>query len=132
MEQTLAVIKPLAFKNNLIGPIINQITLAGFDIKAIRSVQLSRAQAEELYEMHKHKGFFPDLISYVTSGPIVVMILEKENAIEDFRKLMGNTDPTKAEAGTIRRLYGSDKTRNAVHGSDSPVNAKREISLFFS
>jgi nucleoside-diphosphate kinase len=132
MEQTFALIKPLAFQNNLAGPILNQINAAGFRISAIKSVWLSRREAGELYAVHKERSFFNELVEYMISGPILVMILEKDNAIEDFRNLMGLTDPQEAEAGTIRRLYGKNKQQNAVHGSDSPQTAKKECGLFFS
>lgn len=132
MEQTFAVIKPRAFKENLAGAILNMITSGGFKLSAIKSLKLDESQAEKLYGLHNTKSFYPELIQFITSGPVIVMVLEKENAIEDFRKLIGNTNPEKAEAGTVRRLFGLDKTKNAIHAADSPENAKREIDLFFS
>jgi nucleoside-diphosphate kinase len=132
MEQTFALIKPRAFRNHLTGPILNMINSAGFRISAIKGVWLSRREARKLYAVHQERSFFNDLVEYMTSGPIVVMILEKENAIEDLRALMGKTDPQEAEAGTIRRLYGHDKQQNAIHGSDSPESSEKESSLFFS
>jgi len=132
MEQTFALIKPLAFQNHLTGPILNMINQAGFRISAIKGVWLSKREARQLYAVHQGRSFFDDLVKYMTSGPIVVMILEKENAIEDLRQLMGRTDPQEAQAGTIRRLYGRDKQKNAIHGSDSPDNAEKESNLFFS
>lgn len=132
MERTFAIIKPTAFKNNLTGAIINKINSAGFRISAIKSLKLSEEKARKLYGIHSDKTFFPELIEFITSGKIVVMILEKENAVEDFRYLIGNTDPANAEAGTIRKLFGIDKTKNAVHASDSPENARKEINIFFS
>jgi len=132
MEQTFALIKPFAYQNNLAGPILNQVNAAGFRLSAIKSVWLSRREAGELYAVHKDRTFFNELVEYMISGPILVMILEKDNAIEDFRNLMGLTDPREAGAGTIRRLYGRNKQQNAVHGSDSPQTAKMECDLFFS
>ena len=132
MEQTFALIKPLAFHNQLTGPILNMINQAGFRIAAIKGVWLSQRDALHLYAVHEGRSFFEELMEYMTSGPIVVMVLEKENAIEDLRQLMGKTDPQEAQAGTIRRLYGTDKRRNAIHGSDSAENATKESALFFS
>lgn len=132
MEKTFAIIKPRAFQNNLTGAILNRINSAGFRLSAIKSVKLNEDEAKTLYGIHMEKPFFNQLIEFMTSGPIIVMVLEKENAIEDFRKLIGNTDPDKAEPGTIRRLYGRDKTMNAVHSADSSENAKKEINHFFS
>ena len=132
MQQTFAIIKPRAFEENLSGAILNMITSAGFRIAAIKSLKLNEEMAEKLYNIHNGKSFYNNLIEFMTSGPIIVMVLEKENAIEDFRKLIGNTNPEKAEAGTVRRLYGLDKTKNAMHAADSYKNAKKEIELFFS
>lgn len=132
MEQSFALIKPLAFKNHLTGPILNMINQAGFRIAAIKGVWLGQREARQLYGVHRGRSFFDDLVEYMTSGPIMLMVLEKENAIEDLRQLMGTTDPQEAQAGTIRRLYGVDKRKNAIHGSDSPVNAEKESALFFS
>jgi nucleoside-diphosphate kinase len=131
MEKTFALIKPGAFENNLTGAILSRINEAGFRIQAIKSVKLNEEQAKELYGIHKEKPFYSDLIQFITSGKIIVMLLEKDNAIEDFRALIGNTDPSKAGPGTIRRLYGRDKTKNAVHASDSPENVEREKTIFF-
>jgi len=132
MEQTFALIKPLAFENQLTGPILNMINQAGFRIAAIKGIWLSKREARHLYSVHEGRSFFGDLVEYMTSGPIVVMILQKENAIEDLRDLMGKTNPQEAGAGTIRRLYGVNKQQNAIHGSDSPDSAEKESSLFFS
>ena len=126
------MIKPRAFRNHLTGPILNMINSSGFRISAIKGVWLSRREARELYAVHRERSFFDALVEYMTSGPIVVMILEKDHAIEDLRELMGKTDPQEAQAGTIRRLYGHNKQQNAIHGSDSPENAEKEASLFFS
>ena len=131
-NRTLAIIKPDGVKKNLIGKIITQITDAGFKIKAIRMVKLTKDSAGGFYEVHKARPFFNDLIEYMTSGPCIPIALEKENAVADFRKLIGATDPALAEEGTIRKLYASDKTENVIHGSDSNENADIEISHFFS
>lgn len=132
MERTFAIIKPRAFEENLAGAILNMITSAGFRIAAIKSLKINEEMAEKVYSIHNGKSFYHELIEFMTSGPIIVMVLEKENAIEDFRNLIGNTNPQKAEAGTVRRLYGLDKTKNAMHAADSPENAKKETELFFS
>lgn len=132
MEQTFALIKPLAFQNNLTGPILNMINQAGFRIAAIKGVWLSKREAHRLYAVHQGLSFFDGLVEYMTSGPIMVMVLEKENAIKDLRQMMGKTDPQEAQEGTIRRLYGINKRKNAIHGSDSPENAEKESALFFS
>jgi nucleoside-diphosphate kinase len=132
MEQTFALIKPNAFRDNLTGAILNHISTAGFRIVAIKSIWLSKREARQLYAIHEGRRFFNDLVEYMISGPIVVMILEKGNAIEDFRQLVGKTDPREASAGTIRRLFGNDQQKNAVHGSDSRENAERESALFFT
>ncbi|MEF8845152.1 MAG: nucleoside-diphosphate kinase [Bacteroidales bacterium] len=132
MEQTFAIIKPRAYEENLAGAILNMITSAGFRISGIKALKLNREQAENLYGIHNGKAFYSKLIEFITSGPVIVMALEKENAIEDFRNLIGTTNPEKAEAGTVRRLFGLDKTKNAIHAADSSENAQKEINLFFS
>ena len=131
-NKTLAIIKPDAVNDNKIGEIIATITQAGFKIKAMKMVRLTRASAEGFYEIHKERSFFSGLIEYMTSGPCIPMVLEKENAVEDYRKLIGATDPAKAADGTIRKLYARNTRLNAVHGSDSDANAKKEIAHFFS
>jgi nucleoside-diphosphate kinase len=131
MDKTFAIIKPRAFEKNLTGPILNMISTAGFRIAAIKSLKLKRSQAEKLYDIHHGKPFYDQLVDYMTSGPIIVMVLEKDNAIQDFRDLIGYTDPEEAGPGTIRRLYGLDKTQNAVHAADSPESFEKEMSLFF-
>src|SRR5690606_3929479 len=127
-----AIIKPDAVKDNKIGEIIAMITQSGFKIKAMKMVRLTRASAEGFYEIHKERSFFNELIDYMTSGPCVQIALEKENAVEDYRKLIGATDPAKAAEGTIRKLYARNIQFNAVHGSDSDENAEKEIAHFFS
>ncbi len=131
-NRTLAILKPDAVRNNNIGQIITKITEAGFKIKAIKMVRLTKDSAGGFYEVHKERSFFNELMDYMTSGPCVPIALEKENAIADFRKLIGATDPSKAEEGTIRKLFAKDITENAIHGSDSDENAAIEIAHFFS
>ena len=129
---TFTMIKPGAVQNEHIGPILTIINDAGFRIVAMKYVKLRTAQAEVFYSVHKGKPFFRDLIKFIASGPVVAAILEKEDAVKDFRKLIGTTDPTKAEEGTIRKLFAKSIEHNAVHGSDSDENAIRECNFFFS
>ncbi len=131
-NRTLAIIKPDAVKKNVIGQIIAKITEAGFKVKALRQVQLSRASAEAFYEVHKERPFYGELVDFMCSGPVVPIALEKANAVADFRKLIGATDPAQADEGTIRKLFASSKAENAIHGSDSDENAANEIAHFFS
>ncbi len=131
-NRTLAIIKPDGVRKNLVGQIITKITEAGFKIKAIKMVRLTKDSAGGFYEVHKERAFFNDLIEYMTSGPCVPIALEKENAVADFRKLIGATDPAEAAEGTIRKLYAASKAENVVHGSDSDENAAIEIAHFFS
>lgn len=130
--KTFFIIKPGAVSHEYIGPILAKINEAGFHIAALKLIKLDRYQAEHFYAIHKEKPFFSSLINFMTSGPVVVGILEKENAVADYRKLMGATDPVKAEEGTIRRLFAENIERNAVHGSDSDENAEKECDFFFS
>lgn len=131
-NRTLAIIKPDAVRKNNIGQIITKITEAGFKLKAIKMVHLTKNSAEGFYEIHKGRPFFRDLVDFMTSGPCIPIALEKENAVAEFRKLIGATDPEEAEAGTIRKLYAANKGENAIHGSDSDENAANEILHFFS
>ena len=131
-NRTLAIIKPDGVSKNLIGQIITKITEAGFKIKALKMVKLTKDSAGGFYEVHKTKPFFDGLIEYMTSGPCVPIALEKENAVSDFRKLIGATDPEEAAPETIRKLYAASKAENVIHGSDSDENAAIEISHFFS
>ncbi|MDP4290493.1 MAG: nucleoside-diphosphate kinase [Bacteroidota bacterium] len=131
-EITFTIVKPSSISRNHLGPILTQITENGFKIIAIKMLHLSTYQASAFYSVHKGKFFFDDLIEYMTSGPVVVAMLEKDNAVDDFRKLIGATNPEKADNGTIRKLYGIDMQRNAVHGSDSDENALIECRFFFS
>jgi nucleoside-diphosphate kinase len=129
---TFTIIKPGAVTNEHIGPILNEINNAGFHIAAMKLIKLRTTQAKRFYAVHKDKPFYDDLIKFMTSGPIVVAILEKENAVNDYRELIGSTDPNKAKANTIRRLFAESMQKNAVHGSDSNENAKIESDFFFS
>ena len=130
-EQTLSIIKPDAVERNLSEEIKNEIKKNGFNIFKEKKVKLEKSEAEKFYQIHQSKPFYNDLCEYLSSGPIVVMVLEKENAIVENRKLMGATDPIKAEEGTIRKKYGISIDKNSVHGSDSSENAKTEINFFF-
>lgn len=129
---TLTMIKPDAVKNGHIGNILADIANAGFKIKAMKLTQLSRRDAELFYEVHKERPFFGDLVNFMISGPIVAAVLEKENAIEEFRNLIGATNPQEAAEGTIRRKYAQSIEANAVHGSDSDENALIEAGFHFS
>jgi len=129
---TFSIIKPNAVRTGKTGPILAMINEAGFEIAAMRMVRLTKPQAESFYSIHKGKPFFEGLIDFMTSGPVVVMILRHENAVEQFRKLIGSTDPSKAEPGTIRKLYAVSTQMNAVHGSDCAENAAIEANFFFS
>ena len=131
IEQTLSIIKPDAVERNLAEEIKKEFRNNGFNITNEKKIKLEKNEAEKFYQVHQSKPFYNDLCSYLSSGPIVVMILERENAILENRKLMGATDPTKAEDGTIRKKYGISIDKNSVHGSDSPENAKVEIDFFF-
>lgn len=132
MERTLTIIKPDAVRNAHTGAILEKIECAGFKIVALKMMQLSTRQAECFYVEHIHKPFYHELIDYMTASPVVVAVLEKEDAVEDYRRLVGHTSPQRAESGTLRALYGKDVTQNAVHASDSIVSSQRECSFFFS
>ena len=129
---TFTIIKPRAVARGFIGPILNMISEAGFRISALKMLQLTRNEAEKFYEVHRERPFYHDLVEFMISGPIVVGILEKENAVEAYRKLIGATDPAKAEEGTIRKKYAESLQANAVHGSDSDENAAIETTFFFA
>jgi len=131
-NRTFTMIKPDAVESNNIGNITQMISDAGFKIKAMKLIQLTRSQAEEFYAVHNERPFYGELVEYMTSGPIVAAVLEKENAVIDFRNLIGSTDPSEAEEGTIRKKYAESKGRNAVHGSDSDENALIESNFHFS
>ena len=130
-EETLSIIKPDAVERNLCEDIKQEFKKNGFIISKEKKIKLEKNEAEKFYQVHQSKPFYNDLCSYLSSGPIVAMVLERENAILENRKLMGATDPTKAEEGTIRKKYGISIDKNSVHGSDSPENAKIEIDFFF-
>ena len=132
IEQTLSIIKPDAVERNLTEEIKNEFKSNGFTIKNEKKIKLEKSEAEKFYQVHQSKPFFNDLCEYLSSGPILVMVLEKLNAVMDNRKLMGATDPQKAEEGTLRKKYGISIDKNSVHGSDSIDNAKIEIDFFFS
>jgi nucleoside-diphosphate kinase len=129
---TFSIIKPNAVRTGKTGPILAMINEGGFEIAAMRMVRMTLQQAESFYEVHREKSFFEGLVEFMTSGPVVVMILRHENAVDEFRKLIGATDPAKAEPGTIRKTFAVSVQMNAVHGSDSDENALRESNFFFS
>ncbi|GAB6888626.1 nucleoside-diphosphate kinase [Desulfothermus okinawensis JCM 13304] len=132
MEQTLCIIKPDAVERNLIGKILQMIEGANLKIKALKMLHLNKKQAEGFYEVHREKPFFDSLTDYMSSGPIVVAVLEGEDAIKRYRELMGATNPENAKQGTIRKEFALDVEKNSVHGSDSPENAIKEIAYFFN
>ena len=129
---TFSIIKPNAVKSGKTGPILAMINQGGFEIAAMKMTKMDMQQAESFYAIHKGKSFYNGLIEFMISGPVVVMILRHENAVDAFRKLIGATDPAKAEHGTIRNIFGVSMTMNAVHGSDSAENAEKESDFFFS
>lgn len=131
-NKTFTMIKPDAVGNNYIGPILAKINEAGFRIVAMKYTRLSRETAGKFYEIHKERPFYGELVDYMSSGPIVAAILEKDDAVASFRTLIGATDPAKAEPGTIRNLYAKSIAANAIHGSDSDENATIEGNFFFS
>jgi len=131
-NKTFTMIKPDAVANGHIGAILDQIIKSGFKITAMKYTKLSQETAGKFYEVHKARPFYGELVDFMSSGTIVAAILEKDNAVEDFRKLIGATDPTKADKGTIRNLYAQSIGANAIHGSDSDENANIEGAFFFS
>ena len=131
-NQTFTMIKPDAVGKNLIGPVLKMINEAGFKIIAMKYTHLTKQQAGEFYAVHADKYFFDDLTSFMSSGPLVAAILEKDNAVDNFRELIGETDPAIAAEGTIRKIYAESRSRNIVHGSDSDENAIIESDFFFS
>ncbi len=132
MERTLAIIKPDAVKKNNAGDIIAQIQGAGFKVLGMQLTRLSETQAQEFYAVHRERPFYGELVKFMCSGPVVPIALEKENAVADFRALIGSTDPAEAAEGTIRKRFASSKGENAIHGSDSVENALNEIAFFFT
>ncbi|MCY1722239.1 nucleoside-diphosphate kinase [Prolixibacteraceae bacterium Z1-6] len=131
-NMTFTIIKPTAIKNNNAGAILKMINDAGFVIKAMKFTRISKTQAGAFYAVHKGKPFYKELIRFMSSGPIIAAILEKENAIEDFRELIGATNPDKAKEGTVRKIFACSVTENAVHGSDSVENVRIEADFFFN
>ncbi|MEW5692587.1 MAG: nucleoside-diphosphate kinase [Candidatus Hydrogenedentota bacterium] len=131
MDNTLVIIKPDAVKRNIIGKILTIFEEQGFIIREAKMLRLTKEEAESFYEVHKDKPFFNPLIEYITSGKVLVCVLEGKDAVYRVREIMGATDPKEAEEGTIRKLFGINKQENSVHGSDSDENALREISFFF-
>ncbi|HEX2787402.1 MAG TPA: nucleoside-diphosphate kinase [Ignavibacteria bacterium] len=131
MEKTLCIIKPDAVKKRVQGSIIQMILDNGFDIKGMKQVQLTEDQAKKFYEVHKERPFYNDLVSFMVSGPVVPIALEKDGAVAAWRKLIGATDPAEAEEGTIRKKFADSKSENAVHGSDSVENGQIEVDFFF-
>ena len=132
IEQTLSIIKPDAVERNLQDEIKNEFKKNGFSIIKEKKIHISKTEAEQFYKVHETKPFYSDLCAYLSSGPIVVMALEKQNAVQDNRNLMGATNPKDAEEGTLRKKYGLSIDKNSVHGSDSVENAKKEIDFFFN
>jgi nucleoside-diphosphate kinase len=132
LERTLSIVKPDAVAAGRTGRILAMIEEAGFRILALRMLRLRREQAEAFYDVHRGKHFYESLVRFMTEGPVVVIALEREDAVARLRDLMGPTDPAKAGEGTIRKLYGSNIERNAIHGSDAPDTAERELRFFFS
>jgi nucleoside-diphosphate kinase len=130
-QHTFTIIKPQAVTKGYIGPILNKITESGFKINALKMLHLTRSEAQRFYEVHEGRPFYDDLVEFMISGPIVVAVLEKENAVEAYRSVIGSTDPEKAEPGTIRKMYAESMQANAVHGSDSDENAELEATFFF-
>lgn len=131
-ERTLSIVKPDAVKKNAIGDILRRFESAGLKVVATKLISLSKAEAQGFYAVHKERPFFDSLTTFMSSGPILVTVLEGEDAIQTNRRIMGATDPAKAEAGTIRRDLATDVEKNAVHGSDGPDTARWEIAYFFS
>jgi len=132
MERTLAIIKPDAVQRNLTGQIIARLETEGFVVLGLKMVSLSKSTAERFYQVHRERPFFDSLTTYMASGPAVPILLQRDNAIEALRELMGATNPTQAAAGTLRQAFGLDVEKNAIHGSDSPASAASEIPFFFS
>ncbi|MBS1550544.1 MAG: nucleoside-diphosphate kinase [Bacteroidetes bacterium] len=132
MQRTLCIIKPDAVRKNLQGNIIQKISDSGFKMLGMKMLNLADQTAGKFYEIHKERPFYKELCSFMTSGPVVAIALEKENAVADYRTLIGATDPSEAAEGTIRKLYADSKSENAVHGSDSEENGRNEVAFFFA
>jgi nucleoside-diphosphate kinase len=132
LEQTFAIVKPDAVASGHTGPILSMIEHAGFRVRGLKMLRLSKQQAEAFYEVHRERPFYGGLVQFMTEGPVVVMVLERDNAIKHWRELMGATNPEKAAEGTIRKKFAKNVERNSVHGSDAPETALVEIPFFFS
>ncbi len=130
--KTFTILKPDTLKARNAGAIISRLDQEGFRIRAMKMLHLTEAQAEGFYYVHKERPFFPGLVKFMTEGPVILMVLEADNAIDKLRKVMGATDPAKADAGTIRKQFGTNIERNAIHGSDGPETAAFEIGYFFN
>jgi len=130
--KTFTILKPDTLKAGNAGAIISRLEQEGFRIRAMKMLHLTQAQAEGFYYVHKERPFFPSLVKFMTEGPVILMVLEADNAIDKLRKVMGATDPAKADAGTIRKQFGTNIERNAIHGSDGPETAAFEIGYFFN
>jgi nucleoside-diphosphate kinase len=131
LQRTLCIVKPDAVEKHKAGSILQRVEESGFQIRALRMTRLARPEAEGFYEIHRQRPFFGELVQFMTRSPVIVAVLEREDAVTGWRDLMGATDPAKAAPGTIRRLFGSNVAENATHGSDSLDNARREIAYFF-
>ena len=131
MQKTLLIIKPDAVQRKLIGHIVSRLEKAGFNILEMRMVKLTRAKAQDFYAVHKERPFYDSLVEFMISGPVVPILLEKEDAVDDLRALIGATDPAEAECGTLRQEIALNVQANSVHASDSPENAEKEIAFFF-
>lgn len=131
VERTLAILKPDCVRKELVGEVLRRIQEAGFELRAMKMITMSKAEAEGFYAVHEDKPFFDDLTDFMSSGPCVPVVLEKENAIADFRALIGATDPEDADEGTIRSDFADSIEQNIVHGSDSPANGQKEAAYFF-
>ncbi|HEX6900723.1 MAG TPA: nucleoside-diphosphate kinase [Thermoanaerobaculia bacterium] len=132
MQMTLAILKPDSVEAGNAGKILAHLQQEGFTIRGIKMLRLTQTQAQAFYEVHKERPFYSSLVEFMTSGPVIPVALEREDAVTHLRKVMGATDVSKAEDGTVRKLYGTSIERNAIHGSDSPENAAIEVSFFFS
>ncbi len=132
MQQTLAIIKPDATERNLVGQILAHLEDAGFQVRALEMTRLTKGQAQEFYAVHKGRPFYEELVEFMTSGPVVPVLLERDDAVAKLREVIGATDPAEAEEGTVRALYAESKGRNSIHASDAPETAAREILFFFS
>lgn len=131
-NRTFTMVKPTAMRKGFAGPILDKIAAGGFKIIALKMTHLSKEDAMKFYEVHKERPFYGELVDFMSSGPIVAAVLEKDNAVQSYRDYIGSTNPANAAEGTIRKLYGTDISQNAVHGSDSDENAANEIKFFFS